>query len=138
LDNQTIMAAALASIKTGELKVFDTQLAALYFGQSAQAVAMRPFIDSVDHFPGSVTADGQYVVIDATATDGNGAALLSELQALGLQGGASFGSMASGFMPVKQPSVTLEHLESRACKRVRHDDARRQRHHPGGHCATCR
>jgi hypothetical protein len=100
LDNQAIMAAAVASIKTGELQVFDMQLAALYFGQSAQAAAMRPFIDSVDHFAGSVTADGQYVVIDATATDGNGTALLAELQALGLQGGASFGSMASGFMPV--------------------------------------
>jgi hypothetical protein len=45
---------------------------------------------------------GKYVTIDATAKDGDGAGLLQQLEALGLQSGASFGAMASGFLAVDQ------------------------------------
>lgn len=41
-----------------------------------------------------------YVAIDAVAANGNGAALLVQLQALGLQSGASFGNMAGGLIPL--------------------------------------
>jgi len=49
---------------------------------------------------GAVSADGKYVLIDAAAKDGDGAALLAQLQALGLQNGASFGNMAGGAIAV--------------------------------------
>ena len=39
-------------------------------------------------------------MIDATAKDGDGAALLAELQEIGLVNGASFGAVASGALPV--------------------------------------
>ncbi len=41
---------------------------------------------------------GGYIAIDAVAQDGNGAALLVKLQALGLQSGASFGAFAGGLI----------------------------------------
>ncbi|MBV9702286.1 MAG: S8 family serine peptidase, partial [Methylobacteriaceae bacterium] len=40
------------------------------------------------------------ITIDATAQDGDGAALLARLQALGLEQGSSFGAVASGLLPV--------------------------------------
>ncbi|HEX5182776.1 MAG TPA: Ig-like domain-containing protein, partial [Allosphingosinicella sp.] len=40
------------------------------------------------------------VAIDAVATNGDGAALLTQLEGLGLQSGASYGSMAGGFIPL--------------------------------------
>jgi hypothetical protein len=44
--------------------------------------------------------DGGMVAIDAVAINGNGAALLAQLEALGMQRGASFGAMAGGLIPL--------------------------------------
>ncbi|MGF1462716.1 MAG: S8 family serine peptidase, partial [Maricaulaceae bacterium] len=48
---------------------------------------------------GAILGD-QFVIIDVTAADGDGAALLQVLEALGLQSGASFGALASGAFPI--------------------------------------
>ena len=47
-----------------------------------------------------VTFDGG-IVIDAVAADGNTPALLAELESLGLEYGASFGRMVSGWLPLE-------------------------------------
>ncbi|WP_306253248.1 Ig-like domain-containing protein [Parvularcula sp. IMCC14364] len=47
-----------------------------------------------------VTMFGEHVVVDVTARDGNAAALLEELEELGLQYGAAFGGLVSGLLPV--------------------------------------
>lgn len=107
----TNMSSALATLKTGQYAKIDTQLAALYtnnaataahsFAQSSDPVAgilagVRSFTNSV-----TVGSDGRtYVVIDATASDGNGADLLAHLNSLGLQQGSSYGSLASGLLPI--------------------------------------
>ncbi|HVO01974.1 MAG TPA: S8 family serine peptidase, partial [Candidatus Cybelea sp.] len=75
--------AAFAAIKNGQFSVLDTGLATAALGSAA---------------PGE---DG-FVTIDATAKDGDGAALLTELETLGLTAGSSFGAMASGFLPVAE------------------------------------
>lgn len=51
------------------------------------------------------------VLIDASAT-GDAAALLAELQALGLEGGAAYGNMVSGSLPITaiDDLEDLEHL----------------------------
>jgi Ca2+-binding RTX toxin-like protein len=49
---------------------------------------------------GGVTSDGKYVLIDASAKDGDGALLLTQLQAIGLQDGASFANMVGGALPI--------------------------------------
>ncbi|HSI17204.1 MAG TPA: Ig-like domain-containing protein [Sphingomonas sp.] len=41
-----------------------------------------------------------FVAIDAVADNGDGAALLAQLRALGLQGGASFGALVGGYLPL--------------------------------------
>jgi hypothetical protein len=60
---------------------------------------------------GAIDASAGYVTIDATAKDYDGAALLAELQSIGLVDGGSFGSMASGLLPVSQISA-LVHLSN--------------------------
>jgi Ca2+-binding RTX toxin-like protein len=47
-----------------------------------------------------VTADGKFVLIDATASDADGAALLGQLESIGLQHGSAFGAVAGGLLPV--------------------------------------
>ena len=94
------MSIAFTDMKSGALTKLDTQLSALYYANTSQAVAMEAFTTSVQHFSGALSPDGQFVVIDATAADGNGAALLAQLEAIGLQNGASFGSVASGVIAV--------------------------------------
>src|SRR5205085_10429276 len=69
LSDQALSVAA-ADMKGGALRVLDDQLAALYYGHSAVAAEMQPFTQMVDHFAGSISSDGQYVTIDATAKDG--------------------------------------------------------------------
>ena len=96
---ETAATVAVTEMKTGSLRALDTNLAALYFANSDQAVAMSAFTDSVQHFQQALAVPG-YVLIDATATDGDGAALLAQLQAMGLEGGSSFRGVASGFIPV--------------------------------------
>ena len=121
-------AGATATLKGGALGKLDTQLAALYLDQegSAGAVASHlsretgqdgfgTLISSVQHFTGAVTVgqNGEtYVVVDATAKDGNGASLLSQLETIGLKGGASFAGMASGYLPVSslKAMVSLANL----------------------------
>lgn len=41
-----------------------------------------------------------YVAIDATALDGDGAALLAQLEALGFEGGVSYGALVGGYIPL--------------------------------------
>ena len=91
---------ATDAMKSGALSGFDVRLAALYYAETSQAGQMSAFIQSVEQFAGSFSADGKYVLIDTTAANGNGASLLTELQALGLKNGSSFGAVASGWLPV--------------------------------------
>ena len=94
-------AVATSAIKGGALVGFDMQLAALFYQQSGQSVQMSAFTQSVEQFEAAFSQDGQYVLIDATAADRNGANLLASLQALGLKNGSSFGAVASGWLPVQ-------------------------------------
>jgi Ca2+-binding RTX toxin-like protein len=100
--------AAFDAIKNGPLQVLDSQLAALYLDQSANATLTAPFTSSIESLPGALDAGAGYVTIDATAKDQDGAALLAELQAIGLQDGGSFGSMASGLLPIGELASLLK------------------------------
>ena len=109
-------ATASAALKGGELSIFDTQLAALYYEHAAgatTAAAMAPFINSVQQFDSAlqtVTVNGkpvQFVTIDVTAKDGDGAGLLAQLKDAGLANGASFGNMASGQIAVDKLGALL-------------------------------
>src|SRR5262249_16326239 len=96
-------ATATEAIKGGQLSVFDTQLAALYYQASPLAGQMSAFTDSVGHSNAIHSIGGvQYVTIDAVAKDGDGAALLAQLQQLGLQHGASFGTIAGGSIDISK------------------------------------
>ena len=97
----TNLALVMSAVTTGALSKLDSQLAALYLGQSPMAAAATAFTSMVQQFAGSVR-NGQYVVIDATAADGSGSSLLGDLQQIGLIGGSSFGAMASGWLPIDQ------------------------------------
>ncbi|MGC1464341.1 MAG: FG-GAP-like repeat-containing protein, partial [Pseudolabrys sp.] len=97
----------IQSLKDGILSILDTQLSSLYAGQSADVAAMSILTSGVETLPGSIHGSGQFVTIDATAKDGNGATLLTGLAAIGLQQGGSFGNMASGILPVEQIGALL-------------------------------
>jgi hypothetical protein len=106
-DAVSLSSAASASnsalvMSAGALSKLDSQLAALYLGQSSMAADATAFTSMVQQFAGSISGNGQYVVIDATAADGSGSSLLGELQQIGLMGGSSFGAMASGWLPIGQ------------------------------------
>jgi subtilase family protein len=102
-----------AAAKSGAPSVLDAGLLALYQNASATAApsmgaaSLGVASSGVAHAPNAISADGKYVTIDAIAADGNGAALLSELQAIGLQDGASFKGIASGLLPVDQVGALL-------------------------------
>jgi hypothetical protein len=97
-----------AAAKSGPLSVLDAGLLALYQNASAPAApSMGAASLSVAHAPNAISADGKYVTIDAIAADGNGTALLGQLQAIGLQDGASFKGIASGLLPVDQVGALL-------------------------------
>jgi hypothetical protein len=98
----TSVALVMNALTTGALSKLDSQLAALDLGQSSMAAAATAFTSMVQQFAGSISENGQYVVIDATAADGNGSSLLGDLQQIGLVGGSSFGAMASGWVPIDQ------------------------------------
>ena len=87
-DSADGLAAVMGAQKTGALGKLDTRLASLSLGASADAQ------DS------AVTPDGNYVVVDVTAADRDGAGLLPVLEAIGLTHGSSFGAVASGLLPV--------------------------------------
>jgi hypothetical protein len=107
------MNAVMESVTEGALSKLDSQLAALHLSRSSAATAAASLTAMVQQFAGSVSADGQSVLIDATAADGSGATLLGELQGIGLVGGASFGAMASGWLPISQIEALTElpHLQ---------------------------
>jgi hypothetical protein len=96
------VALVMSAVTTGALSKLDSQLAALHLSHSSLAADAAPFTSMVQQFAGSISANGQYVVIDATAADGNGANLLGDLQQIGLIGGSSFGALASGWLPIDQ------------------------------------
>ncbi|WP_380785610.1 pre-peptidase C-terminal domain-containing protein [Sphingomonas sp. R86521] len=93
---------ATTAMKTGPLSVLDSQLASLFYASSSQSAAMAAFTGGVDHLDNAITADGKYVLIDTVSKNGDGASLLTELRALGLKGGSSYGAVASGYLPVDQ------------------------------------
>ncbi|HVY99180.1 MAG TPA: type I secretion C-terminal target domain-containing protein [Dongiaceae bacterium] len=94
-----LLAAAFAATKTGGLSMLDTPLVMAYLG------AKTGLSGGMTLAAGDLMAQlsgGQFVTIDATAKDGDGAALLRQLESIGLQSGSSFGAMASGFLAVDQ------------------------------------
>jgi hypothetical protein len=107
-DEASVVAAALQSLKGGELQVFDTRLASLYFSQSPIATQMADFTAMVQHNAIRAVAGREYVLIDASADNGDGAALLAELVKIGLRERAAFGNMASGFLPVDQVAALTD------------------------------
>jgi hypothetical protein len=105
--------AAAPTVKSHEQSVLDAGLLALYQNGSATAAPASGRASfgaaslGVAHAPNAISADGRYVTIDAIAADGNGATLLAQLQAIGLQHGASFKGMASGLLPVDKVGALL-------------------------------
>ena len=100
-------AIAGSMMKGGTLSHFDTQLSALYLQHSEMAEQTAAFANSVRQFDDTIhMVDGrQYVTVDVTAADGDGAALLAQLNALGgdtFRYGAAYGSMASGQIATDQ------------------------------------
>lgn len=100
LDAEAAGAIAYEAMRNGPLAVVDTALAALYYANSPDAAQMQAFIDTVVQYDKAISADGKSVLIDASAADGDGAALLAQLQALGLQNGSSFRGAVSGYLPI--------------------------------------
>ena len=96
------MAAVFDAIATGPLSKVDSQLAALGLDHSSMALAAQSFTSTVQQFAQSISSDGQYVLVDATAVDGSGASLLDQLEAIGLLDGSSFGAVASGWLPIDE------------------------------------
>ena len=100
LTRQQASNSSLVDLMTsGPLASLDTALAQYVYGQQGGSAAARGAVE-VPGVPGSTGLSGlspsDLVTIDLVAKDGNGAALLASLQSLGLQNGASFGSVASG------------------------------------------
>jgi len=100
-------AAAAAALMSEKNTVLDKGLTALASGQgfATASVALNGGLSM--SVAGALSPDGQFVTIDATAIDGDGAALLANLQAIGLQGGASFHAVVSGWLPVSAVSALL-------------------------------
>ncbi|MEJ0075970.1 MAG: FG-GAP-like repeat-containing protein [Alphaproteobacteria bacterium] len=94
--------AIIDSVANGPLSKVDSQLAALHLGHSTMALAAQSFTSTVQQFAQSVSPDGRYVLIDATAADGSGAFLLDQLEGIGLLDGSSFGAVASGGLPIDE------------------------------------
>src|SRR5262249_19353889 len=70
---------------------------------SSLAAQTAGFSAGVSQFAGAFSrgAGGtQYVTVDVTAKDGDGATLLHQLEAVGLVSGSSFGALASGRIAV--------------------------------------
>ncbi len=74
----------------------EAQLGLSGLSGGARDAALSSFVSSNSM---ARVGDG-YVAIDAIASDGDGAALLAALQALGLQQGASFRNFAGGLIPI--------------------------------------
>ena len=74
----------------------ESGLAVIGLDAAARTSALADFQSSNSIAPISAG----YVAIDATALDGNGAALLAQLEALGFQGGISYGALVGGYIPL--------------------------------------
>jgi VCBS repeat-containing protein len=109
--DKSVSADDFATLKSGLLSVFDTQLTALYLQQTAGAgdglslntLALTGISGMATQYAGAIqeAAGGtSYVLIDATARGGDATALLASLNALGMVNGSVYGAMASGWMPV--------------------------------------
>jgi len=66
----------------------------------ATGAARDAALESFTSLNGAANVGGGYVAIDAVAANGDGAALLAALEAMGLERGASFGRLAGGLMPI--------------------------------------
>jgi len=96
----------LAAVKNGPLSMLSTQLATLALNAgSASAASALARNEEPTGASATANADGRYITIDATARSGDGAALLAQLEAIGLEHGASFGAMAGGRLPIDQVSA---------------------------------
>lgn len=117
LDRNTLL---FQSMTNGPLSTLSTNLANLYLdtlnlpssqpnagqqaGPSAQASA-----DPTYRAPDSVLPSSEgYIAIDAVARDGDGVALLAQLRALGLKGGAAIDNLAGGLLPVSAIGSLLD------------------------------
>src|SRR5581483_5442267 len=94
--------AAFTAMKTGGLSMLDTSLTMAYLGAHAGVTGVMAQ-SSGDLM--ATASGGKYVTIDATSKDGDGAALLRELESIGLTTGSSFQGIASGFLAVSQISA---------------------------------
>ncbi len=103
---ETPTAGDIAPVNGGRLPTLDAGLQMLAHAASGATTPLFPTV-GICHAPNAISPDGQYVTIDAVAADGDGAALLLQLQAIGLQNGGSFKSMASGLLPVDQVDALL-------------------------------
>ena len=94
-------------MKSGKLTVFDTQLTKLYLQNTAHTVDTTAFVAMTPDLAGSVETIGAltYVTVDITAKNGDGASMLSGLQALGLTDASSFKGIVSG-------QISTDNLES--------------------------
>ncbi|OHD02939.1 MAG: hypothetical protein A2885_14555 [Sphingopyxis sp. RIFCSPHIGHO2_01_FULL_65_24] len=79
----------------GDLFV-ESSLAVMGLNDAARASALADFQSSNSIAP---VVEG-YVAIDATALDGNGTALLAQLEALGFEGGIAYGALVGGYIPL--------------------------------------
>ncbi|HEX4738459.1 MAG TPA: tandem-95 repeat protein, partial [Allosphingosinicella sp.] len=91
-----------AGVDLGKLQ---NGLGEIYMESQAQVVsltgaALTAALDNFHSVNSAAEISGGMIAIDAVATNGNGAALLAQLEALGLQSGASYGAMAGGFIPL--------------------------------------
>ena len=96
------IAQASAMANDGSLSHLDSQLVDLYLGNSPHTQAVQSPDAPLTMLHSAVTSDGKFVVVDVTAKDHDGAALLQQLTAIGLTEGSSFGSVVSGLLPVDQ------------------------------------
>lgn len=74
----------------------ESSLAVIGLNDAARTSVLADFQSSNSMAP---IVEG-YVAIDATALDGNGAALLAQLEALGFEGGIAFGALVGGYIPL--------------------------------------
>jgi VCBS repeat-containing protein len=117
----TIDLSGLGKLHFGLANIFaEAQMNVADLSPEDRAVALLDFVSSnaLAHISNGMIA------IDAVANGGDGAALLVQLQALGMVGGESFGAMAGGYLPIDsldelaaldllnfaQPVYTLTHV----------------------------
>ncbi len=108
----TISSDTLAAMQ-GQFSKLDSKLAKIAVGlttSSPHSEAKR-LPSSPDADVSSTQDDGgdpSRITIDTIAADGDGAALLARLEAIGLQNGASFGAVASGTLPASAVPALLD------------------------------